>query len=65
MRVQAFAAHRGGSTNVAGYQDAIDHRVMTNHPGGCAPARGDHSVDAVFQHPNVDALSASANRRLK
>jgi hypothetical protein len=32
---------------VAGYQDAIDHRVTTINPGGCAPVRSEHSVDVI------------------
>jgi len=29
---------------VAGYQDAIRHRVTTINPGGCAPVRREHSL---------------------
>ncbi len=43
------SADRGGSPGVAGYQDAIDHRVTTIEPGGCAPASGEHRVDVISQ----------------
>jgi hypothetical protein len=36
-------------TVLAGYQDAIDHRVTAINPGGCAPVRRKHSVDVISQ----------------
>ena len=40
---------RGGSLGVVGYQDPAGHRVTTIDPGGCVPARGDHSVNVISQ----------------
>jgi hypothetical protein len=34
---------------VAAYQDAIHHGVTTINPDGCAPGRGEHSVNLVYQ----------------
>jgi hypothetical protein len=34
---------------VADYQDAIHYRVTTINPGGCTPARSEHSVDGIVQ----------------
>lgn len=39
----------GGRPGVAGYQDAIHHRVTTIDPGGCAPVRSEPSVDVIPQ----------------
>ena len=36
---------------MAGYQDAIGHSVTAIDPGGCAPARRDHSVNVISQTP--------------
>ena len=43
------SAHRGGRPGLAGYQDAIRHRVTTINPGGCTPVRTEHSVDVIAQ----------------
>ena len=52
-RASSRSAARGltwnAPDNAPGYQDAIDHRVTTIHPGGCAPARRKHSVDVITQ----------------
>jgi hypothetical protein len=43
------STNRGGCPGLVGYQDAIDHRGTTIDPGGCAPARSEHSVDLISQ----------------
>jgi hypothetical protein len=58
---------------VAGYQEAINDRVTTIDPGGCAPARSDHSVVPIFQksilvapeigglHGNIERMNSEAD----
>jgi hypothetical protein len=49
LKVRDRASYRGGSPRVAGYQDAINHWGTTINPDGCAPVRGEHSVDVIAQ----------------
>ena len=57
------APHRGGSTGTAGYQHGIDHQLITINPGGCAPARSDHSVITRFDHYSARATRAGRTGR--
>lgn len=45
-------AQRHGGTGVAGYQDAINHRVATIDPCGCAPVGSEHSVKRAHKYAN-------------